>query len=444
MGGGVTSLDFRKQNIELGEFLASEHPDYKIKFVCGKAENFLANVAPDEFDLVLGLSVLHNISKQIGLKKVLDLVKELSQKVTAGIFEFALEGMHKSYIPEDYHDFLPGFSFIRDISFSSARGGKSAIRPLCFASDKYVYFESFGMLKIDSVDFNVHSHLAKTDVMYFNCGDKFIKFFNINPKSRSSGPQQIKANQEIQFLKEFGGQNGFPKLLDTLEESHKDGKRIFIIRERLEGVTLLKKLASGEEVDPWDVIKQALQWMVFLEERGYWHGDLGAHNFIYTEDGKIYPIDYEEIHQNWDTVAWPYRVSLRFLTFMNAVLKSRQNDTLVSASLQNLSPLKKHLSQKQYEQILELEESNHFFHDLYEILFGTSKKLNYTMADLEFLAITKRYNRKFKENDSEFKNIKLQEGEFSKRLDSLFKIVEEQQKRIEQLEKNILPSQSQI
>lgn len=436
-GGIVTGLDIREQNIQLCRFLANEHPGIKINFVCEKIEDFLSTVTAGEYDLVLCLSILHNISKYLGVQKVQNMMADLSPKINAGIFEFALERVHRSYIPADYRDFLPGFSFIRELINSDHRDGSGVKRPLCFAADKYVWFENFGVLKTDQVSYNVHSYLDKKDLIHFHCGDKFIKFFYVKTQG-----QLIKAQQEIEFLKDLGGQRGLPKLLALHVEQDGNGIRVFIVRDKLAGVVLSEKISSGENFDSWDVLKQALQWMVFFEQHDYYHGDIQTPNFIYAADGKIYPIDYEEIRHEPIVLIWPYNVYLLFLIFMNAVLDRRVEQGGFHRELKLLTLFKKHLSPEQYEKISAIKTSEKFFARLYEILFQSNipdtPKATYDLKELETLS-TESFlddvSKRLKEYQNLFGQVNATLEKFDSHINDMVQIIAAQQNRIEQLEK---------
>lgn len=438
-GGIITGVDFCEQNIRLCKFLANEHPNVKAEFICAKIEDFLLTVKDGEYDLILCLSILHNISKYLGVKKVQDMISDLSQKINVGIFEFALEWVHTSYIPADYRDFLLGFSFIRELTNTDHRNGSGIKRPLCFASNKFTWFKTFGVLKVDSVSYHVHRYLPKKDLIHFHCGDKFIKFFYV----KSQG-QLDKVQQEIQFLKEFSGQRGLPKLLEVHVEQDKNGIRVFIVRDKLEGVTLTEKISSGEKIDRWDVIKQSLQWMIFFEQHDYYHGDIQTPNFIYGKDGKIYPIDYEEIRHQPIVFVWPYKVNLLFLIFMNAVLDLRPERATFHREVRLLTKLKKHLSQWQYEQISAIKDSEKFFSRLYDILFPTEiqddKKASYDIRELEIL-LTEQFlddiSLRLNEHQNIFGQMHNDMTKLESHIDDIVQIIAAQQKRIEQLEKNL-------
>lgn len=436
-GGILTGIDFSEPNILLCKCLAEEHPNYNVRFLCGRIEEFLPTVKSDEYDLVLCLSILHNISKFIGVTKIQKMMLDLSKKVCGGVFEFALERVHSSYIPADYRDFLPGFSFIRELAHSEHRTGSGIKRPICFASDKYAWFENFGLMKIDRVSYNVHSYLAKTDLIHFHCGNRFVKFFYIKTQD-----QFIKAQQEIQFLKDLGGQRGLPKLLATHVEQDNNGLRVFIIRDKLNGVTLSEKISSGEEIDRWNILKQALEWMVYLEQHNYYHGDIQTPNFIYDENGRIYPIDYEEIRHEPIVLIWPYKVNLLFLIFMNAVLDMQVEKPTFHRPLLLLTNLKKHLSQRQYEQIAAIKDSEKFFARMYEILFQSSEqeapRAEYTLGEIEFLSAEKfldDVSQQLQANIRFFEQMNDRISEMFNHISDLTQIAAAQQNRIEKLEK---------
>ena len=426
----MTGVDLRPENVNLCNILAGENPDYNVKFVQAKIEDFVFSIREDEYDLVLMLSVLHNMSKYLGIERVQDMVSNLSKKIPNGIFEFALESVHAKYIPKDYRDFLPGFSFIRTLSYSQSRDINGVKRPLCFASNRYAYFENLGMLKIDNITYNVHSDLDKKDVMHFHCGDKFVKFFNVKNQDLL-----LKSQQEVQFLKDLGGQRGLPKLYAVNVEQDSTGLKIFIVRDRVKGISLSDKIASGTPINRWDVVKQALEWLVFFEQHNYYHGDSGTNNFIYADDGKIYPIDYEEIRHERIVLAWPYSVVMLFFIFMNSVLDPNYKEIVFHRHARLSTEFKKHVSQEQYNKILELQDSDKYFSQLYEILFNQKiSKISYTTNELEILEI-ENYLGDIGKRLQEYKNYFEQIKKDFNQIKILTSLVLEQREKINRLEK---------
>ena len=413
-GGGGTGLDFEQANIDLCRLLARDNPNFKVNFVQSTIEDFLPSVKAGEYDLVLCFNVLHWCVKFSGFEKVQALLTDLSQKIYIGIFELALksEGLYPDWgLPENYRDYLSGYSFVRAITyyFRHVREDIRHIkRPFCFASNKYAWFENLGLLKIDDV--LVSPRGART-TCYF-CGDKFVKLTDITDEA-----QHGRAQREINFLNTFGGQKGLPRLYATLTEQDETGMRIIHVRDMIKGKTLREKIFNGEEFDRWDVIRQMLEWMVLFEQQGYYQGDIGAHNIIYCDDGKVYPIDYETVNTSPKLFLWLYSAKLQFLNFMNFLLKLNEFE---NSPVCYLTDLKKYLTPRQYERIAAIREDEKFFSRMYEILFEPEKDSEaYTVAETEILAIERYIS---------YVGTKLQELEEQSK---------EQRRRIEQLEKII-------
>lgn len=417
-GGVVTGVDFSAENIALCNILARENPDFKVNFVQAQIENFLPDVKANEYDLVLCFNVLHWCTKFSGFELVQSQLTDLAQKIGIGIFELALKSeTPNNNLPANYRDYLLGFSFVRALLYSDERF-KGFNRPICFASNKYAYFENLGLLKIDEV--LVSPREART-ICYF-CGDKFVKLFEITDQA-----QWGRAQREINFLNAFGGQKGLPSLYATLTEQDDAVNRVTIVRDYVKGKTLREKIFNGENFDRWNIIKQMLEWMVLFEQKGYYQGDVGAHNIVYCDDGKVYPIDYETVNTSPALYLWVYSAKLQFLNFMNFMLGIQEPEQF-SYFMQNraylpvryLTSLKKYLTPRQYERIAAIREDEKFFARLYEILFEPEKDSEaYTVAETEILAI-ERYVSYV--------------GEKIQQLEELSKA---QQRRIEQLEKII-------
>lgn len=427
-GGVVTAIDFSEKNIGVCKILEREHPDYKIKFEVANIEEFLSNVKKDEYDLVLCLAILHHISKKFGIKFCQDMVLDLSKKIHTGIFEFATESVHAAYVPKNYRDLMQGFDVIRILSYNEHIDNSGYKRPMCFVSNKYLYFEELGILQIDRIGYNVlHTeYLEKTDLMYYFCGDKFVKFFNAKNKELLGD-----ANTEVQFLSTFGGQNDLPKLRDIHIERDENGIRIFIVRDHINGITLKEKINKSEDFDRWDIIKQVLEWLVLFEKRGFYHGDIEPSNFIFGDDGKIYPIDYEEIRPVPIVRIWPFKVNLLFFYFMNSILAPNNipRGFDFHRQVRLLTELKKYIPPKKYQQILLIKDSEKYFARLYEILFETETEdtaEDYNLAELETLAVEKYL-------DEVGQKLKLYQNHFEK----LAFFINQQQQRIEQLERII-------
>ena len=210
----------------------------------------------------------------------------------------------------------------------------------------------------------------------------------------------------------------------------------------MDGVVLSEKISSGEPIDRWDVLKQALEWMVFFEQHGYYHGDIQTPNFIYGADGKVYPIDYEEIRREPIVMIWPYKVRLLFLIFMNAVLDLRPEQATFHREVRLLTKLKRHLTQKQFEQVAAIKDSEKFFARLYEILFAEDSsdepKASYDLRELEILSHEKfldDVSQRLQELQNALVKTNADLAKFDGYISNITRMLTAQQQRLEQLEK---------
>ena len=69
-GAQVHGVDFLDKNIFVCQALALENPELKVTFGVGRLEEVVAALAPEQYDLVLGLSVLHHVVHEHGVGQV--------------------------------------------------------------------------------------------------------------------------------------------------------------------------------------------------------------------------------------------------------------------------------------------------------------------------------------------------------------------------------------
>ena len=275
---------------------------------------------------------------------------------------------------------MEGFNFLKLLGYNPTHLTEVQ-RPLILASKYFVYDDALGFLKIDSVQKTAHYYLpGNKDRRYFLCGNIFVK----HSLSYSNEPIN-----EINFLREMDGKNGFPKLLSASAAGYGDDIEIFIAREKLDGVLLSDKIRLGENFDSWSVIKQILQQLIFLESQGYYYDDLRVWNVLYeNESGKVHLIDYGAIGRNARDVLPPYDLRMCFFRFMNEVF---DRNYTIERPTKFLTALKKHIPTELYNKISTMKISENFFAQLYNILFESEIKSNkieeYTLAELELLAV---------------------------------------------------------
>ena len=419
----MTGVDSSKKYLKLCDFLASEHPDFKIKFIQAGIQEFISTIKEGEYDLVLVFSMLHWVTQQSGFQATQKLLTDLAEKVPVGLFELARATEYPDLkLPANYRDYLKGYFFVRVLKyFTASRNKQHQQRPFCFASKKYACFDEFGILKIDNIPVSWRNH--------FQCGDKFIKAVAV-------WNQQIfeRVQNEIQFLQELGGKNSLPKLHTFVQEDDETGKRVFIIRDNIKGLPLATKISTiNKDSDRWNIVEQILRWLIFLEKQGYYQTDLQPWNFVYKEDGKIIPVDYELMIHTPISHRWPYNLRLTIFNIINAVLGKKDfNECFFTVNNRRksysngygLTDFSKYVSEDKYRRILALNDDEKFFENLYDILFSTPKlRPAYTIAEVDILE-KEQYLR-------DLGNVTMSQ---EKSINSLNQTVSGQQKRIEQLE----------
>ena len=402
--------------------MAEENPDLNVKFIHTQIEKFLPTIQTGEFDLVLGMSIFRDLYKSNSAEQVRKLFADLSKKIPAFVLEPETQrepSLKSENFLAGYVEVLNLFPVIRLLSQNVADNA-GAQRSLYFTSHQYIYFRTFDLLKIDSFHNSNMPGYSRPDRRYYFCGDKFVKYALIWEQEYFDLVQR-----EIKFLQKFGGSHGFPKLYAAEYDQDEFGLRFFIVREKFEGVSLADKMVSGENFNRWNVIKQILEQLVFLEKHGYYNGEAMSQNFLVDNSEKVYTIDYERMVDKKTFSTFPYDLLQSFFLLMNDVLENATAHFGVTQSKKLLRHLKRHISKKKYYQIMAIKDTEKYFARLYEILFESDDEDEpfdgYTAAENEILAI---------ENfmETEFKNQ-------SDKIEALIRTVLEQQQRIEKLEK---------
>jgi len=140
-GSLVVGLDFAPANVAVCQALAAEHPSLNATFLTGRIEEFAALIGPDDFDLVLGLSVFHHLVHEHGVAAICALIGRLAAHIPHGLYELALKGEPLYWgpsQPEDPRTLLAGYRAVRRLG-EHATHLSSIGRPLFFVSDLYEF-----------------------------------------------------------------------------------------------------------------------------------------------------------------------------------------------------------------------------------------------------------------------------------------------------------------
>ncbi|NOX74477.1 MAG: class I SAM-dependent methyltransferase, partial [Alphaproteobacteria bacterium] len=139
LGASVHGVDYIDANIAVCNELASEHKNLNTSFQVGHIEDVLRQLAPDQYDMVLGLSVFHHIVHEKGAQAVALMLDDLASKVACSVFELALAGEPLYWAAAQTlppRELLSGFAFVHELAQHGTHLSKIQ-RPLYFASNRF-------------------------------------------------------------------------------------------------------------------------------------------------------------------------------------------------------------------------------------------------------------------------------------------------------------------
>lgn len=315
LGATVHGVDYLEANIAVCQALARQYPELKTSFQTGRVEDILTRLVPEQYDLVLGLSVFHHIVHDLGIASVQNLMFQFADKITAGVFEMALASepvyWGKSQ-PENPRQLLESFSFVHELSQHKTHLS-SLTRPLYMASNRYWYLSgqagAFERWQTDSHELAAGNH-QKTRRYFFGNG-YIIKVYDLDHKTLGDANLQEYCN-ETHFLENPPPHYGSPRLL--LHGRHKN--EAWLVRECLPGQLLLDIIQAGKPYDSASILKAILEQLAMLESKGLFHSDVRTWNVLVDAEGVAKLIDYGAISKEQKDCGWPYDVFLSFFIFV--------------------------------------------------------------------------------------------------------------------------------
>ncbi|MBQ7478170.1 MAG: hypothetical protein IJT01_04625 [Selenomonadaceae bacterium] len=264
----------------------------------------------------------------------------------------------------DAYTLLSCFDFVRLLSFQ--QDGRGAV---LLGSRRYVLLNGTGILPITQTlreTNNVFHDAHAGSRQYFFCEELFVKGFRFLGEGEPYAHNREEFGAEARFLQEMGGQDGYPRLY-SLEQNPAEG---WIARERLDG-RLLSARKQGDPYDPWGILRQILEQLIVLEQKGWYCADLRITNVL-EDNGRVRLIDYGGFWKERSAYHWPHEPVLSFLIFMDEVLRMdvrffpiRRTRMLTSL----FSVLPSHV----VEEIADMPMVGCVFARLHRILFGDRK-----------------------------------------------------------------------
>ena len=326
LGATTLGIDFDARNINVCRFLADSAPKLRCSFEVAFIEDALPRLQTGEFDLVLGLSVFHHLAHQFGAVSVQKMLAEVSDKVTAGLFELALDSEPPSWAisqPTNPKKLLAGFGFMTEIARHPTHLSDIK-RPLYFASNR-VWLLSGRMEGFDHWTRRSHSYdgeLKQGTRAYFFGGRLFAKHFMLDHESCREDNLCDHLN-EVAFLS--GPPEGFqaPRLvLHGCTESE-----AWCVRESVPGDLLSDMIRMDKPYNAPAIIDDVVKHLAVLEANGLFHDDVRTWNVIVGRDDRATLIDYGAISKKDRDCSWPFNLFLAFFTFLSETINRKIIDT---------------------------------------------------------------------------------------------------------------------
>jgi O-antigen chain-terminating methyltransferase len=314
-GANVVGIDHGEMNIAVCKALAAEHPKFQAQFMRLGVEQLFETMDVAKFDLVLGLSVFHHLTKLHGIAIIQKWLSELAKAVPTCIFELALASEPMPWAsaqPEDERSMLSGFAFVHELARVPTHLS-DVERPLVFASNYAWYLDGH----IDTFTLATH---ASHDESSPTCGGTRGYFMNDRHIAKVYSLRDVFPNLnrlEISNEAEFLGDPpaDFAPVPKVLRCGMHD-REIWLVRERIPGELLYTMITEGKDFDARRVISDVLKQLVVLESAGLMHNDVKTWNVLVMPDGTSTLIDYGSISASDELYVWPRNHISAFWAFV--------------------------------------------------------------------------------------------------------------------------------
>jgi O-antigen chain-terminating bifunctional methyltransferase/kinase len=317
-GARVTGVDSDRPSIALCQALAGENPDLEVCFSLEGIDEVLGSLGPNEYDLILGLSVFHHLIHVHGLEAVRERLLQAGRHVVAFLLELALDTEPLYWaqsLPTDPRALLQGFAFVHELSRHGTHLSPIP-RPLVVASQRYWVLPPAAGL-IDSHQSEPHGYARghyKGSREYYRSGDRLIKLFryDVDPELDNAG----ELAREAALLRVPPPGLRTPRLLAFGEHENAG----WLIREWLPGRLLPECLKDPSPPHPGQVLLDVLEQLARLEDAGLYHNDVRVWNLLREDDGRVLLIDYGSVVPEPQDQAWPGSPYLSILILVHELV----------------------------------------------------------------------------------------------------------------------------
>ena len=323
-GAQVHGVDFLDKNIFVCQALAQENPELKVTFGVGRLEEVVAALKADQYDLVLGLSVLHHVVHEHGAEQVQQWLTHLAAVSKATVLELALREEPLYWgpsQPEHYLDLLEGYAFTAELELFGTHLS-DVERPLLVASNSYLVLggDATPFERWSAEPHSLANGTHQGTRRYYWTDKLFAKVIRFDGERGAFNRTEFE--REVGFLSNPPAGFSTPRLLShTLGAS--DG---LVVMERLQGQLLLDQIQEGKVFDTQTVLLEVLRQLAALEAAGLYHHDIRTWNLMVLETGELRLIDFGSIGQQPMDCVWPDNIFLAFLIFVHEIAAGRVDD----------------------------------------------------------------------------------------------------------------------
>lgn len=334
-GATVHGIDYLDNNIAVCNALARENPQLKVVFEVSRVEQAIMRVEPDQYDLILGLSVFHHIIHESGVGEVKALLEHAADVCGVLIVELALHqeplywGLAQA---QDPLALFESIAFVHEVARHSTHLS-SVARPLYVASNRYWVFGGLAG--------RFDSWTAEPHALANGChGGSRRYFFGATTVTKTYRFDHMLAeHNKSEFAREKIFLTNPPLGLSVPDclvagESSTEG---WLVMERLQGRLLLDLLRDGAVFDRRRLLLSVLKQLAILEAAGLYHDDIRSWNILVTDSGAGLIIDFGSITTQACDVVPPGNPFLSFLVLVREVATGVVDD-VTSPRIVSISP----------------------------------------------------------------------------------------------------------
>ncbi len=331
LGHHVVGIDSLGKNVAVARAIQAEHPQLDVQFIEGDITECGSLVSLDDYDLVLGFSVLHHVAHRNGHASAVQLVTELATHVPHAVFEMALASEPLYWadaLPTDPRATLAPYAFIRELGRVETHLSEVQ-RPVLFASRSHVFVND-GFQPIES--WREQPHAANTEHLglrrYFFVPSGIVKVvaqFRDTPESGALQLLRDELRREAHILEAVAET---PIQVPELKEFVDGTDETIIFHSVYPGVLLSEVVGSLGDEERAVVTGQVLDALAELEVHGLYHTDIRLWNVVWDHSNhRARLIDYGAVSTAPSDIVWPNDAYFSLLVWLVSLWSRRADQT---------------------------------------------------------------------------------------------------------------------